>query len=52
MLETSPKTIFSTYRKYIREVGRLPHIYLRFEVSCKRLSFTDTPQPILPDPGF
>lgn len=29
MLETSPKAIFSTYRKYIREVGRLPHIYLR-----------------------
>ncbi|KAI6136489.1 hypothetical protein F5141DRAFT_1288239 [Pisolithus sp. B1] len=29
MLDISPKTIFSIYRKYIREVGRLPHIYLR-----------------------
>ncbi|KAI6007184.1 hypothetical protein EDD15DRAFT_27901 [Pisolithus albus] len=29
MLDISPKAIFSTYRKYIREVGRLPHIYLR-----------------------
>lgn len=29
MLDMSPGAIFSIYRKYIREVRRLPHIYLR-----------------------
>ncbi|KAI6047782.1 hypothetical protein EDC04DRAFT_22564 [Pisolithus marmoratus] len=29
MLDISPGAIFSIYRKYIREVRRLPHIYLR-----------------------